>query len=108
GILPTVGFIDLRNHSPVQVALLVCEKLGIPPLSVKADQVPTPKIPTLRGVAKFNYANHNGHFRIGDGHLEFDTHWSKASNTSIHCYTDSTNLHGLALAPRGAALESIS
>lgn len=108
GVLPTVGFIDLRTHSPVQVALLVCEKLGISPLSTKADQVPTPKSPALQGIASFNYSNHNGHFRIGDGHLEFDTHWSKAGDTSIHCYTDSTNLHGLALAPRGATLASIA
>ena len=107
GVLPTVGFIDLRTNSPVEVALLVCEKLGVRPLSMKADQVPSPKNPTLDGEASFNYSSHNGHFRIGEGYLEFDTHWTKASNTSIHCYTDSTNLRGIALVPRGAELKSI-
>lgn len=107
GVLPTVGFIDLRANSPVQVALLVCEKLGVAPLSMKADKVPPPKNPTLDGEASFNYSSYNGHFRIGEGHLEFDTHWSKACNTSIHCYTDSTNLRGIALAPKDAEIKSI-
>jgi len=107
GLLPTTGFIDLRNHSPVQVALLVCEKLGRTPTSVRADQVPSPKSPSLSGEASFNYSNFNGHFRIGEGHFEFDTHWSNASNTAIHCYIDSTNLRGLALAPRGVGLKDI-
>lgn len=107
GLLPTTGFIDLRSHSPMQVALLVCEKIGQPATSVKADQVPSPKNPALTGEANFNYSSFNGHFRIGKDHFEFDTHWSKASNTAIHCYTDSTNLRGLALAPRGAGLKDI-
>jgi len=107
GLLPTTAFIDLRTNSPVNVALLLCEKLGRTPLSVKADQVPSPKNPALFGEANFNYSSYNGYFRIGEGHFEFKTHWSKASNTSIHCYTDSTNLCGLALAPRGAELNAI-
>jgi len=107
GLLPTTGFIDLRTHSPAQVALLVCDKLGRPQAFVRADRVPSPKNPAMYGEAGFNYSSFNGHFRIGDGHFEFDTHWSKASNTAIHCYTDSTNLRGLALAPRGVDLQDI-
>ncbi len=108
GILPTTGFIDLRNHSPIEVALLVCEKLGVAPSSIKADQVPPPKNPALQGIAEFNYSNNNGNFIIGNSHLEFRTHWSKAGKTSIHCYTDSTNLNGLALARIGADIKSIN
>ena len=108
GVLPTVGFIDLRTHSPFQVALLVCEKISKSPLSTSADQVPPPKSPALQGIAEFNYSSHNGHFKIGSGHLELDTRWSKAGKTSIHCFIDSTNLHGLALAPKGANLKSIT
>lgn len=107
GLLPTTGFIDLRSNSPVQVALLICEKLGRKPLALKAHQVPSPKNPALRGEASFNYSSHNGHFRIGEGHFEFDTHWTKAGKTSIYCYTDSTNIRGLAVAPRGSTLQSI-
>jgi len=107
GLLPTTGFIDLRKHSPVEVALLVCEKLGRNPLASKADQVPSPKNPSLQGEANFNYSSYNGRFRIGDGHFEFETRWTKASNTSIHCYTDSTNVRGIALVPKGAILKFI-
>ena len=107
GLLPTTGYIDLRRHSPLEVALLVCEKLGINPLHTRADQLPSPKNPALVGEANFDYSNHNGHFRIGTGHCEFDTHWDSASCTAIHCYTDSTNLRGLALAPRGVAISDV-
>jgi hypothetical protein len=107
GLLPTTCFIDLRLNSPVQIALLLCEKLGRNPLFIKANQVPSPKNPALKGEASFDYSSCNGHFRIGEAHFEFDTHWSRASNTSIHCYTDSTNIRGLALAPHGATLKSI-
>lgn len=107
GLLPTTGFIDLRRHSPLDVALLVCEKLGKNPLLIKADRVPSPRNPAQVGEATFNYANHNGHFRIGDGYLEFDTRWTSASNSAIHCYTDSTNLRGIALAPRGIEVSQL-
>ncbi len=107
GLLPTTGFIDLRNHSPVQVAILVCEKLGRSPLAAKADQVPSPKNASLEDEASFNYSSFNGRFRIGEGHFEFETRWTKASNTSIHCYTDSTNIRSIALVPKGATLKSI-
>lgn len=107
GLLPTTGFIDLRLHSPVQVAILVCEKLGRNPLATKADQVPSPKNPSTQGEVSFNYSSFNGRFRIGEGQLEFETRWSKAGKTSIHCYTNSTNVRALALAPKGSTLHSI-
>lgn len=105
GILSTTGFIDLRSKSPVEVALLVCEKLGHNLNTFKADQLPPPKNPALTGEAAFNYSNHNGNFVIGEGHFEFRTHWSKASNTSIHCYND--HVRGIALAPRGADIRAL-
>ena len=108
GVLPTTGYIDLRASSPVEVALLVCQKLGRKPLETKMDHVPSPKNPALIGEASFNYASYNGRYRIGDNHFEFETRWSKASDTSIHCYTDSTNLHGIALAPKHAVVSDIS
>jgi hypothetical protein len=44
---------------------------------------------------------------MGSGNSEFLTRWSKAGNTSIHCYSDRTNLV-LAVAPFGTALSAIS
>jgi hypothetical protein len=46
-------------------------------------------------------------FRLGNGSCEFLTHWSKAGDTSIYCYSDSTNLV-LAVAPMGTELSAIS
>jgi hypothetical protein len=107
GLLPTTRYIDLRKESPAEVAILVAKKLGKNPHEIKSNAVPPPKNPALRGEAKFNYSNNDGFFKIGDGLLGFTTHWSKASNTSIHCYADSTNIRGVALAPKDATLESL-
>jgi len=105
GMLPTTGYIDLRKHSPAEVALLVCEKLGIEVSKVKSNQVPAPKSPCDSGVAEFNYSNHDGKFRIGEGLCEIETRWSKAGDRSIHCTSDGSGVRGVALAPKGVQLK---
>ena len=101
GILSTTANIDLRDRSPLEVALRVCQKLGRDPMEIKANQVPSPRNPTLTGEATFDYSSHDGKFRIGDGLCEFETKWNKASNTRIHCTNDC--LQGIAVAPINAA-----
>ena len=64
-ILSSTAFIDLRQYSPVQVAVLICQKLGRNPLETKAHAVPPPKSPSLSGEARFNYSSYNGRFQIG-------------------------------------------
>jgi hypothetical protein len=108
GLLPTIGFVDLRRTSPAELAVLVCEKLGRIPVSIKANEVPAPVNLLLAGEARFDYSSHDGRFRIGQGLLEFETRWSKGSDKTIRCYSDSTNLRGVALAPRGAALGELA
>jgi hypothetical protein len=66
-----------------------------------------PVNPAVFGRAGFDYSNNDGFFRFGEGNRAFLTHWSKASNTSIHCYRDSTNLD-LAAAPLGIELAAIT
>lgn len=107
GILPTVGYVDSRQSSPVQIAILTLQKLGRDPLAQKAHAVPSPRNSSLQGEASFDYSNHDGRFRIGEGHFEFETCWSKASNVSIYGYTDSPTVRALALAPQGASLTTI-
>lgn len=51
----------------------------------------------VRGVIKFDYSNNNGRFIIGKGDYSFETTWSKASNTSIHAYTDGSGIKSLRL-----------
>jgi hypothetical protein len=107
-LLPTIGYIDLKRHSPQEVCFLLCQKLGRDTLKAKAHLLPTPWVPAKHGTAVFNYSNHNGRFRIGDSSYLFETIWSKASGTSIHCYTDTPSIRGVALAPRGTTLSSIT
>jgi hypothetical protein len=66
---------------------------------------PHSKLP--RGTASFNYSHHDGFYRLGEGNYEFLSHWSKASDSSIHCYRDGTNV-SVALAPKGTALNQIT
>lgn len=66
-----------------------------------------PANPAPIGRAAFDYSNNDGFFLFGDGTSAFLTRWSKASNTSIHCYRDSTNLE-LAAASMGIELSAIT
>lgn len=102
GLLPTTGFIDLRRRAPVDVALLVCEKLGKPPLLQKASAVASPKSAGLIGEAAFDFRSHDGRFRIGSERTEFETKWSPSNDSSIHCYNYPPSIRGVALA-NGAA-----
>jgi len=53
---------------------------------------------SLRGKVTFDYSNNNGSYIIGAGDLAFETHWSKASDISIHTYNDSPSIAGIGLA----------
>ena len=59
------------------------------------------------GTIKFNYANNNGTYPIGHGDRTFTTTWSKASDTSIHAYSDASDIHSIAIAPNASNLEQI-
>jgi hypothetical protein len=107
GILPTTGFIDLRRRAPIDVALMVCEKLGKAASSQKANFLPSPKSPALSSEVAFNFRSHDGLFRIGAEMAEFETKWSSASGNSIHCYNDPPTLRGVALAPAAKTVGEI-
>lgn len=105
GLLPTIAYLDLRKHSPEEVSVFICEKLGRQPLAGKAHKIASPRAPTKEGTARFNYSNYNGRFRIGEGAFEFETCWSKRGSTSIYGYTDTPTIRGIGVAPRGARLQ---
>jgi hypothetical protein len=107
GLLPTTKFVDLRSVKPVEVALLVCEKLGRDPLAKKAYDLPSPQNRALSGEGSFDYSSYNGRFRIGSGQFEFETCWTKASDRTIYCYADSPSVRAVALAPKGAGITDI-
>lgn len=60
----------------------------------------------LQGKVSFDYSNHDGFYRLGEGNYEFLTHWSKGSDTTIHCYRDSSNVE-VALSQENIQLQDI-
>lgn len=108
GLLPTIGFLDLRKDTPTEVCIRICEKLGVGSRGRKADAGPSPWSPHVQGSVSFDYSNHNGRYRIGQGVFEFETSWNRASDVSIHCTNDPPSLHGVAVAPVGMAITDIT
>lgn len=54
--------------------------------------------PALTGEVTFDYSNNNGKYIFGAGDMAFETAWSRASNKSIHAYTDPPSIRSVALA----------
>lgn len=49
-----------------------------------------------QGSFTFDYSNNDGKFTIGKDEYLFTTEWSKASNRSIHAYSDPSNIDSMA------------
>ena len=97
-----------QGQAPAELAAKIGEKLGISPFAGKADRVPPPRMTSPTGEAVFDYSNHNGRYVIGSGPLEFETKWSKASNTRIHLYNDPPSINGVALARDCASIAEVA
>lgn len=63
--------------------------------------------PGFRGRASFDYSNNNGRFVIGTGRASFETKWSKASNQSIHAYSDGSTVDAIALAKGAQSINDV-
>ena len=100
GLSKDLVYLRAENLSPAELAAMITEKLGIKPFQGKASDVAPPRMTSLSGEAVFNYASYNGRYIIGHGELEFETKWSKASNTSIHVVNDPSSINGVALGRR--------
>jgi hypothetical protein len=61
---------------------------------------------SLSGRVNFDYESHDGFHIFGSGKSEFLMRFSGASNSSIHAYTDQTNV-SIALAPPNSNLYSL-
>lgn len=102
GLPEDVAYKRAEQFSPAQLAAMIAEKLGIQPFQGKASHVPPPRMTSPAGEVVFDYSSHDGRYVIGLGELEFETMWTKASDTSIHVYNDPASINGVALA-RGCA-----
>ncbi|MCY4114486.1 MAG: TIR domain-containing protein [Chloroflexi bacterium] len=106
GLPGDIFYLRAEEFLPAEIAAMALEKLGVGRFEGKASQVPPPRMTSLTGEVVFDYSSHNGRYVIGRDTLEFETVWTKASDTSIHVYNHSPSINGIALAPR--KLQSIS
>ena len=95
------------EHTPQELAVMIAKKLGMHPFGGKASDVPPPRMTSPTGEVVFDYSSHNGRYVIGSGVLEFETAWSKASDTSIHVYNTPRSINGVALARGCASISQI-
>ena len=102
GLPEDVIFLRANEHTPAQLSAMIAEKLGAGRFDGKASEVPPPRMTSPTGEVVFDYSCYNGRYVIGSGMLEFETAWTKASNTCIHVYNDSPSINGVAMA-RGCA-----
>ena len=98
GLPEDVIFLRANENTPEELVVKIAEKLGIKRFEGKASEVPPPKMTSPTGEVMFDYSSHNGRYIIGSGVQEFETNWSKASNTSIYIYNDPPSIYGVALA----------
>ena len=98
GLPDDVIFLRADDYTPAQLSAAIAEKLGVEPFHGKASDLPPPRMTSPLGEVVFDYSSYNGRYMIGSGHLDFETMWTKASNTSIHVYHDPPTINGIALA----------
>ena len=108
GLPDTILYLNAADYSPAELSAEIARKLRIPAFAGKASDVPPPRMTSPVGEAKFDYSSYNGRYVIGSGVAEFETKWSKASNTSIHVVNDPASIHGVAIDRNAAAIHQVT
>jgi hypothetical protein len=98
GLPDTVQYLRAQDYSPAALAAMISEKIGIPPLTAKASEVPPPQVSSLSGEVTFDYSAFNGRLIIGLGAQLFETKWSKSGDKSIYLLNDPPSINGIAVA----------
>ena len=103
GLAADTIYLSARDYTPNQLAEMISNKLGVRAHAGKASHVPPPRMTSPRmtspiGEVVFDYSGHDGRYVIGSGTIEFETMWTKASDTTIHLYNDPPSINGIALA----------
>lgn len=107
GLPEDVIFLDALEYTPAQLSAMIAKKLGIKLFNGKASEVPPPRMTSQTGEVAFDYSSHNGRYVIGSGAMEFETRWTKASNTSIHVYNDPESINGIALSSQCISIPQV-
>ena len=105
GLPECADALDLRQETPEEVCLHICETLGF---VSSGEAARSPWSRWVQGSARFGYSSHRGRYRIGQGLWEFETAWKKASDASIFCLSGPPSIHGLTVLPAGMAVTDIS
>ncbi len=108
GLPESLQYLKANDFTPAQLAAVIVEKIGIDPFSGKASNVPPPRMTSPVGEVVFDYSNFNGRYTIGSGTAEFETKWTKASNTEIHIYNDPASINGVALDRRASSIHEVN
>jgi hypothetical protein len=101
GLPSTLQYLLADRFTPAALALEIARKVGVPPMSGKASDVPPPASGSMSGEVTFDYGAFDGRYVIGNGATAFETCWSKVSGTGIHLSNDPPSIQGVAVA-RGA------
>lgn len=107
GLPNTVQYLRAQDYSPAALAAVISEKIGIPPLTAKASEVPPPQVSSLSGEATFDYSAFNGRFIIGSGAQQFETMWSKSSDADVILYNDPPSINGMAVAKGSTRISDV-
>ena len=91
-------YLSAREINPAQLSAAIVEKLGVSRSDQKDSDSTLPSNSSLSGEVTFDYSNFDGRFVLGKRPLEFETMWTKASNTNIHAYNDPPSIDGIAVA----------
>lgn len=108
GMPSTTIYQNANETSPAEIAGMICDKLGLRPFVARPDAVPPARMTSPTGEAAFDYSSHNGRCVIGSGPIEFETAWSKASETSIHLYNDPPTINGVAHAKGCLSIDEVT
>lgn len=108
GLPTSISYKRAEDYSPEELAAIIGEKIGISRFQGKASDLPPPRMTAPTGEVVFDYSSHNSRYVICSGTLEFETKWSKASNTRIYVYNDPLSINGVALAKESASIAQVA
>ena len=108
GLPDTTLYLNANDYSPAELSAEIANKLGISAFGGKASDVPPPRMTSPVGQAKFDYSSYSGRHIIGSGVAEFETKWSKASDTSIHVVNDPASIHGVAIDCNASTIHEVT
>lgn len=107
GLPSTVIYVTAAKYGPESLAILVCEKLGVPTLLGKASDAPPPQTSAVSGQVAFTYKSFKGRYVIGSGPLSFETMWTEAGPENVHVYTYPESIRGVAIAPDATSITDV-